>query len=188
MIVPGRVSLMADSNLRNQLGHEAKRLYVDAAYSSRGHFAEANGWARWAIVLGLPIAMASGLSAAGAAATAIFTNYKAVTAGLALLSAVLISVRGFLRPEQSAEAHGVKAARYLGIKNDASFFLRIDLESPKPDEELIKQLRDLRKTYADLTLAPPHRISAKGYEAARKSLEQGEASYENDPIWKELGT
>jgi hypothetical protein len=173
-------------SLRDELRHEAKRLVIDATYSSRGHFAQASKWGRWAVILGLPLAIVSGLSAAAAAVTAIFTNFRALTAGLALLSAVLTSVRGFLRPEESAETHGVKAARYLGIRNDASFFLRIDLNSDLEDAELTKRLRDLRKSYNDLTLIPPHVISTSAYQTAKKSIETGEAAYENDPLWAEL--
>lgn len=64
------------TDLRDQLRNEAKRLVIDATYSSRGHFAEASRWGRWAFILGLPVAIVGGLSAAGAAATALFTDAK----------------------------------------------------------------------------------------------------------------
>jgi hypothetical protein len=174
------------TELRDELAYEAKRLIIDATYSSRGHFVQASNWQRWGVILGLPLAILSGLSAAGAAVTAIFTNFRALTAALALTSAVLTSVRGFLRPEESAEAHGVKAARYLGIRNDAQFFLRVDLKSDVDDAALTKSLRALRKTYNDLTLVSPHVVSTSAYQQAKKSIEQGEASYENDPLWADL--
>jgi hypothetical protein len=174
------------TELRDQLAYEAKRLIIDATYSSRGHFAQASKWQRWAVILGLPLAIVSGLSAAAAAVTALFTNFRALTAALALTSAVLTSVRGFLRPEESAEAHGVKAARYLGIRNDAHFFLRVDLKSDADDPALTKSLRALRKTYNDLTLVPPHVVSTSAYQEAKNSIEKGEASYENDPLWPDL--
>lgn len=175
-----------DNPLRHALADEAKRLYIDATYSSRGHFQEAHGWARWAFLLGLPLAILTGLSAAGAAATALFTDQRFITAGLALAAAVLTSVRGFMRPEESAEAHGVKAARYIGIRNDASFFLAMDLRSNLSGDELTLRLRALRRAYNDLTLVAPHLIAAKHYETARKAIERGDAGYENESLWKDL--
>jgi hypothetical protein len=172
--------------VRDELRNEAKRLIIDATYSSRSHFAEATRWGRWAFVLGLPLAIVSGLSAAGAAATALFTDLKWLTALLALVAAVLTSVRGFMRPEETAEAHGVKAARYTGLRNDATFFLRIEVSSSATDDELTKHLRELRKSYNDLTLVAPHVVSLSAYQTAKKGIEQGEASYENDPLWKGL--
>lgn len=177
---------MATDTLRDELHDEAKRLYIDANYSSRGHFKEAHSWSTWAFVLGLPLAMLGGLSAAGAAITALFTDYKFLTAGLALVAAVLASTRGFLRPEETAEAHGVKAARYLGLRNDAMFFLKIDLNSQLASDELVLRLRALRQSYNDLTLLAPQLVSPKHYAAAKAAIERGETNYESDPLWKEL--
>lgn len=174
------------SDLRHALANQGKRLYTDATYSSRGHFQEARGWSRWSFVLGLPLSVLSGLSAAGAAATALFTDERLLTAGLALAAAVLTSVRGFMRPEETAEAHGVKAARYAALRNDASFFLDIDLRATLSEDELAVRLRALRKAYNELTLVAPHLVGPSHYEAAKKAIERGEASYENDPLWKEF--
>lgn len=99
---------------------------------------------------------------------------------------MLTSVRGFVRPEEAAESHGVKANRYVALRNDATFFLRIELNTSASDDELVKRLKGLRKSYNDLTLVPPHVVSSSAYEKARKSIEGGEASYDNDPLWKEL--
>ncbi len=177
---------LPQSNVRSELRAEAKRLYVDATYSSRGHFQEAKGWSHWSVLLGLPLVIVTAASAAGAATAAILTNNSALTAGLALTAAVLTSVRGFLRPEESAQAHGVKAARYAALAREAVFFLKIDTSSALPDQELVQRLRALRQAYADLTLTAPHLISPGAYEAARRGVARGEANYEDDPLSKEL--
>lgn len=65
--------------LRSGLTSEAKRLYVDATYSSRGHFQEAKGWSQWSVFLGLPLVIVTAASAAGAATAATFT-YRAAFA------------------------------------------------------------------------------------------------------------
>lgn len=102
-----------------RMRNEAKRLYLDASYSSGGHYEDAATQSRWAFNLGLPIAIAGGISAAAAGATFLLSNNDVVAGILAFSSAVLTSVHGFVQPEKNAEAHGVKAARYNAIRDDA---------------------------------------------------------------------
>jgi len=162
------------------------RIYVDASYTSRGHLEEAKRWMRWSRVLGLPLAAVSALAASGAALSAIFGQVVWLTAGLALLSAVLTGVRGFVRPEELATAHAVKGNRYIGLRNEALFFLKAELRSATPDSELLVRLRTLLKGYNDLTVVAPHVIEEKQYAAAKRGIEGGEASYRDDPLWREL--
>src|SRR5437870_2088198 len=117
-----------ERDLRSGMRDLAMRLYVDATYSSRGHLEEAKRWTGWGRWLGLPVAAVSALAASGAALSAIFSKDAVwLTAGLALLSAVLTSVRGFVRPDELATAHGVKGNRYIGIRNEALSFLKAEL-------------------------------------------------------------
>ncbi len=177
---------MNDDRLKRNLTAEAERLYVDATYTSKGHFAEANRWARRALVVGLPWAVLSGCSAGAAAITAIFTDLRWLTATLALVSAVLTSVRAYLRADELAEAHGVKATRYLGVAKEVRFFLLVELETDLPRAELVRRLRGLRQMYDDLTLAPPRVVSPAAYADARAAIEAGETAYENDPVLQDL--
>lgn len=172
--------------LRAALADQAKRLYVDASYASRGHYEEAGDYAKLSRVLGIPLAIVGGLSAAAASATAVLTDEKFLTAGLALLSAVLTSVYGFIRPEENAEAHGAKAGRYKAIRDDALIFLKIDLVTDASDAELVGRLKAMRNEYKDLALLKPHRVSRSAYQRAQAGMDRGEASYEDDPLWKEL--
>jgi hypothetical protein len=177
---------MTEMSLRDGLRETAMRLWVDASYTSRGHLEETKRWIRWSRWFGVPLAGVSALAASGAALSAIFGKEVWLTAGLALLSAVLTGVRGFLRPDELATAHGVKGNRYIGIRNDALFFLQVDLRSSATDTELVARLREIEKNYNDFTVNAPHVIEEKQYAAAQRGIQAGEAGYRNDPLWKEL--
>lgn len=172
--------------IRDELRSEAKRLYIDASYSSRGHFEDASDHAKWAFILGVPLAILGGISAAAASAAYFLTENYLVAGALALASAVLTSVHGFMQPDRRAEAHGVKAARYKVIRDDAIFFLKIDLNTMMSEDALRLELKTLRERYNDLALMQPHRISPAAYERAKRGIAAGEANYEDDPLWNQL--
>ena len=174
------------TTLRGELRNEAKRLYIDANYTSRGHYKDAASQARLGFMLGLPVAIVGGITAAVAGVTAIFTEAHVLAGVLALISAVLTSVHGFMQPEKKAEAHGVKAGRYKAVRDDAMFFLKVDLLTDAPDDELRRRLKELRQTYKDLALIEPHLVSQDAYRAAQREIAEGEAGYVNDPLWKDL--
>lgn len=174
------------SEIETALAEEARRLVVDATYASRGHFAAAAGWVRWAVWLGAPVVVLTALSAGGAAA-AVVADHNSAAAFLAVAAAILAALRGFLRPDELADAHSAKANRYVALRNEARFFAEIDLKSGRPVEMLQGQLRQLREDYNRLLTTPPHRVSRKNYETAKREIETGEASYTNDRLWPELG-
>jgi hypothetical protein len=72
------------------------------------------------------------------------------------------------------------------MRNEAVFFLKAEVRSSASDAELMARLRELQKTYNDLTVVAPHVVEEKQYEAAKRSIEAGEASYRSDPLWKEF--
>lgn len=78
--------------------------------------------------------------------------------------------------------------RFISLRNEARFFLQVDLRSSLGEDELVARLRDLRDRYNALNETAPRRIPRGDYEAARRSISAGEASYENDPLWKDLDT
>src|SRR5947209_5872709 len=80
-----------DRTVRQAIRDEAKRLIIDCTYTGRGHQIAGQRWASVNALLGLPSAIASALIATGAAANAILGQNALVTAGLAMLSAVLTS-------------------------------------------------------------------------------------------------
>jgi len=174
------------AKLRAVLAGEARRLYVDCSYSSRGHYEEAAHYVKLSRIVGLPLAIIGGLTAVTAAFTALLVDARWITALLAILSAILTGLHGFLRPEENAEAHGTKAGRYKAIRDDALLYFKIEIYTSASDQEVVGRLKAMRNEYKELGLVKPHRVSQEAYERAKASIEKGEASYENDPLWKQL--
>jgi hypothetical protein len=169
------------------LKNGAKRLYIDATYSGRGHLESCARWQRWNTWLGVPATVASSILAAGAAVSALVEGTPLVTALLAGAAAVLNGLRSFLQPDAKAQAHGVKGNQYLAIRNDARTFLEVDLHAGLPQEELVSASKELRRRYNELKQTDPQLIPRGDYEAAKRNVEVGESSYTNDPLWQELG-
>lgn len=182
---------MASSDVklrRSQLRDHVKRLIVGATYTARGHFAESARLATWDSRLGLPATVASAVLSAGAGIAALLKSQPWVTFGLAMLATVLSAARTFLNLGDQADAHGAKANQYLTLVNDARFLFEVDLRNPDvSDAELAEQLRELWKRYNALNEAPPHRVSSQAYKDAKRGIEAGETTFENDPLWTELG-
>jgi len=168
------------------LRNEAKRLYIDAAYSGRGHMESCARWEKWNTKLGVPATVASSILAAGAAVSALIDGMPLVTAALAGAAAVLNGLRSFLQPDVKAQAHGMKGNQYLAIRNDARTFLEIDLNAGLSQDELISTSKELRRRYNELKQADPQLIPRGDYEVAKRNIEAGESSYTNDPLWQEF--
>lgn len=180
------MNVTAKTDLQKALSQEAKRLIIDATYTGRGHQTAGLRMSKWNTWLGVPTTIATALLSSAAGLTALIGNHNGWTAFLALLSASLISVRAFLRPDKLADEHGLKGDRMIGLRNQARLFLNLDLRADLSEEELAKRLHRLRDRYDELNETLPRQIPRKDYEAARKSIEAGESNYENDPLWKEL--
>src|SRR5688572_5143249 len=86
------------------LKNGAKRLYIDATYSGRGHLESCSRWQRWNTWLGVPATVASSILAAGAAVSALVEGTPLVTALLASAAAVLNGLQSFLQPDAKAQA------------------------------------------------------------------------------------
>lgn len=177
-----------DTALRAALDAEAKRLIVDTTYTGRGHQAAGGRWATLNYWLGLPTAVGTALLAGGAGISAIIDRHAWLTAVLAFSATIASAVHGFLRPSERSDGHSLKGNRFIDLRNDARLFRELDLHSDLAVEELSARIRALRRRYADLNEAPPLQIPPQDYKAAKRSIDAGESSYENDPIWKELST
>lgn len=181
-----KVTITEQESVRTAIRDEAKRLIIDSTYSGRGHQTGGQRWATINAWLGLPTAIVSALSATGAAASAILGQNPLLTAGLAILSAVLTSTHAFFHPDKLAEEHGLKGDRFISLRNDARMFLEIDLPSATSVKELRATIHELRRRYNALNETSPRRIVRRDYEGAKRSIVEGESGYENDPLWKEL--
>ncbi len=176
----------SDSTLRLGLKNEAKRLYVDATYSGRGHMQSCSRWQTWDTWLGVPATVLSSILAGGAAVSALIEGTPITTAILAGSAAVLNGVKSFLQPDVKSQAHGVKGNQYLAIRSEARIFIEIDLHADISTDELISNIKDLRRQYNELKQTDPQLISRGDYESVKRNIEAGESNYTNDPLWKEL--
>jgi hypothetical protein len=175
-----------ESNLRQALDVEAKRLIVDTTYTGRGHQAAGRRLVRLNHWLGLPTAIATTVLASGAGVTALLNKEAWITASLALLAATTSACHGFLRPAEQAEAHALKGNRFIALRNEARVFRELDVRSGLSHEKLSERLKDLRRRYAELNEAAPLLIPQRDYEAAKRSIVAGESRYEGDPVWEEM--
>jgi hypothetical protein len=182
------VTELDDAGRRKTLDDEAKRLVIDCTYSGRGHQEASATWSTVNAWLGLPIVVLSAVLASGAGLSAITGGDNRLTAALALMAAVLTATRGFFRPDELSEEHGLKGTRYIGLRNETRLFREVEMHGDWNFTDLALRLRELRDRYNALSETPPRRIPRWAYERAKESIARGESSYENDPLWKELGT
>jgi hypothetical protein len=176
---------MSGDELRRALWQEASRVIIDSTYSGREHQAVGNRWEvinRW---LGIPAAVVGALAGAGAAVSALTNGAKALTAMLALVAAGLSAARTFLRPDETAEAHGLKGDRFISLRNDAQSFQHVDLRSSLSDDALRDRCAQLCERRNVLRESPPRHLPAWAYKKAKDGIAAGESGYENDPLWEE---
>lgn len=175
------------SELHGALEAHTKRLIVTATYTTRGHFSESQRYHKWDHWLGLPATITSALLSAGAGIAALLESQRLLTFALAALATLTSAARAFLKYGDLAESHGVKANQYLTLLNEARFLYEVDLrDHRRSNNELSDQLRELWKRYNALNESPPYRISSGSYSHAKHGIEAGEATFENDLLWKDL--
>jgi hypothetical protein len=166
------------------LWEDANRVIIDSTYSGRSHQAMGVFWDKLNRWLGIPSVVLSALLASGAGITAIAGAHRWITATLALISALLVSLRGFLKPEENADLHGLKGDRYISLRNDALTFQQVDLKSDLDIDVLVNRGKDLNKRRNGLREELPRHIYKSVYKKTKASIERGESNYEDDPLWK----
>ena len=167
------------------LWEDANRVIIDSTYSGRSHQFMGVFWDKLNRWIGIPSVVLGALLASGAGITAIAGTHRWITATLALISALLVSLKGFLKPEENANLHGVKGDRYISLRNDALTFQRVDLRSNLGLDVLVSRGKELNKRRNALREEPPSHIYTSVYEKTKDSIKRGESDYENDPLWKE---
>jgi hypothetical protein len=174
-----------ETGMKKALWEDANRVIIDSTYSGRSHQSMGVIWDKLNRWLGIPSVVLSALLASGAGITAIIGTHRWITASMALISALLVSIKGFLKPEENADLHGLKGDRYLSLRNDALTFQRIDLRSDLGVDVLTNRGKELNKRRNGLREEPPRHIYRSVYKSTKKSIDRGESDYENDPLWKE---
>jgi hypothetical protein len=156
------------------LRREAERLEEDAIYSSKGHFNAEDTWVRRNYWLGVPATVLGAI----AGATLIKSQPEWATA-FTLLASLLTGLMTFLKPNERAAMHRAAAGQFLALRNDARFFREIDLLQSDRMGELSERLKELSAARNELNLKSPS-IPRRAFVAARKGIEEGEATHKVD--------
>ena len=156
------------------LRREAERLEEDALYSSKGHFNAEDSWVRRNYWLGVPATILGVV----AGATLIKSQPELATA-FTLLASLLTGLMTFLKPNERAALHRTAARQFLSLRNQARFFREIELLQSDRLDELTERLKALSAARNELNLKS-HSIPRRAFLAARKGIEEGEATHKVD--------
>jgi hypothetical protein len=158
-------------------------MVVDAGYSSRAHFIAGQQLRRQAPWFGVPVAVLTVAASSGAAVLVLFGIDKAWVALFAFAAAMFGALEHYFDPATLADAHSLKGDRYLTVGNEARLFRNVRLLSADGDGVLQQELAVLRHRYDELREAAPRQLPPGAYEKARAQIRDGQASYEDDPLW-----
>lgn len=112
-----------ESDPRDAILAEARRLAVDALYSEKGHFEAASAWRARTYWLGIPAA----LIGATAGATILADMDPAIGGSLALVGAAITALMTFLNPSERASQHHRSGVSYGVLRRALRQFVQIDV-------------------------------------------------------------
>ncbi len=170
---------MSDLSLNDQqiiaaLCREAERLEEDATYSSKGHFNAEDTWVRRNYWLGVP---ATALAAIAGAT--LIKSYPEWASVCALAASLLTGLMTFLKPNERAAMHRAAAGQFLALRNEARFFREVELLQMERLGDLPERLKALSAARNELNQKSPS-IPRRAFVAARKGIEEGEATHKVD--------
>lgn len=163
-----------DQGQISALRREAERLEEDATYSSKSHFNAEDTWVRRNYWLGVPATVLGAV----AGATLIKSQPEWATA-FTLFASLLTGLMTFLKPNERAAMHRAAAGQFLTLRNEARFFREIELLQSDRQDELLERLKALSTARNELNLKSPS-IPRRAFVAARKGIEEGEATHKVD--------
>lgn len=156
------------------LGREAERIEEDATYSSKSHFNAEATWIHRHYWLGIP----STILAAVAGATLIKSQPELASI-FALAASLLTGLMTFLKPNERAAMHRDAAGNFHALRNDTRFFREVELLRLEKMSELPDRLKALSTARNALNQKSPS-IPRRAFTAARKAIEEGEATHKVD--------
>lgn len=163
-----------DQDKISALSREAERLEEDALYSSKGHYNAEDTWVRRHYWLGVP---ATALGAIAGAA--LIKSQPELASAFTLLASLLTGLMTFLKPNERAAMHRAAAGQFHALRNDARFFREIELLNSDRLGELPERLKALSSARNELNQKSPP-IPRQAFVAARKGIEEGEATHKVD--------
>ena len=96
-----------------------------------------------------------------------------------LLASLLTGLMTFLKPNERAAMHRAAAGQFLALRNDARFFREVELLQVDRLGEMPEKLKVLSAARNELNQNSPS-IPRRAFVAARKGIEEGEASHKVD--------
>jgi hypothetical protein len=156
------------------LRREAERLEEDATYSSKSHFNAEDTWVRRNYWLGVPATVLGAVAGA-----TLIKNQPEWATAFTLLASLLTGLMTFLKPNERAAMHRAVAGQFLTLRNEARFFREIELLQSDRQDELLERLKALSTARNELNLKSPS-IPRRAFVAARKGIEEGEATHKVD--------
>jgi hypothetical protein len=180
---PAEQATRRGQDLRRAPRESANTILTDAEYTGRQDLLVGQWWAWIRLVLGLPGAIVAALTSAGAALSALTNGDPSVTAGLALASALITTLKAALRPEERAAGHTSKGGAYITLRNHARDFMTIDLRSSVSTDALEDRQRRLRERLEALRAQEPLGLPPFAYRIVRWQIGRGQYDYKNDPLW-----
>jgi hypothetical protein len=156
------------------LRREAERIEEDAKYSSKGHFNAEEKWESRHYWLGIPATVLAAVAGAS-----LFNSCPKLAGFFAMLASLLTGLMTFLNSNERAATHRDAAGQFLALRNNARHFREVELLQEQRLNELPEQLKGLLTTCNELNQKSP-RIPRGAFAAARKGIEEGEATYKAD--------
>lgn len=157
-----------------QIKAEAARIEEDALYSAKGHWEAAKPWEHLHRWLGLPTTIC-----AAAAGVSAFADHPMLSGALAIGVAVGSALLTFVNPSERHRRHCDAGNSYKALNNDARIFRTVGCALDGDPAALATRLNELNQRRNDLNQASPL-IPRKAFEAARRGIEQGEATHRVD--------
>ena len=153
---------------------EASRIEEDALYSAKGHWEAAKPWEHRQLWLGVPTTIC-----AAAAGVSAFADHPILSGALAVGVAVGSALITFVNPSDRHRRHCEAGNAYKALNNDARIFRTVDCTLEADPSALAAKLKDLNQRRNDLNQGSPL-IPRSAFEAARRGIEDGEATHRVD--------
>jgi hypothetical protein len=169
--------------MHDALWRSANKLIINASYTSRQHFIAGQTMRDRAKWIGVPNVIVATTAAGGAGVLALVGVDRSWVAAFAFLAAVIGALDNYFKPLAQADAHAIKAARIKSVCEDTEHFRDVGLRSSKTEIDLDKGLKALWKAYQALREDQPRHLPKAAYQRARNEIDDGQAGFENDPLW-----
>jgi hypothetical protein len=167
--------------MTDDVGREAARYRLQAAYVGRGHYLAAEAYEWWNRALGVPVVVGS-----TALASSIFARWDAspntwwstISGVLAAAVAVLAALQTFLKFSERSATHKAAGANYGEIRRRFDLFMLQHQDGAEaPRTRRLEELGLLTDRLAQLASTSPH-LPARYYGRAREEQAAETAAYQ----------